>query len=85
MSVVNSGLRSRYEQQFLPKMEAMPEGAAACTDQYALFENLIDGRGSLKARMKAQAICDGCPLRDTCPARVKKQLPNKKTPGHEVR
>lgn len=85
MSVVDSGLRSRYERQFLPKMQAMPEGAAACAGKHSLFEKLIEGRGSLKARIEAHAICEGCPLSSTCPAKVKKQLPNKKTPGRSAR
>jgi hypothetical protein len=85
MSVVNSGLRSRYEQQFLPRMKDMPDGAAACKGKHELFQKLIEGRGSLSARREAQEVCDGCPLRDVCPARVKKQTPNKKTPGRSVR
>jgi hypothetical protein len=81
MSVVNSGLRSRYEQQFLPKMEQMPGGEAACIGKHDLFQKLIEGRGG---RKEARLICDGCPLRGTCPARVKAKAPNK-TPGQSAR
>lgn len=82
MSVVNSGLRSRYEQTFLPRMQNMPEGPAACNGKHEIFKPLIEGRGNHVARKEAQKICQDCPLKETCPARVKPKAANTpKTPA----
>lgn len=79
--------RSRYEDQFLPQMEKMPDGNAACVGKHELFQRLIEGRGGNVARKEASQVCNKCVLRDRCPARVVYAggRIKKKAPSYEAR